>query len=908
MKKHTTKHALFMSMLSLLLCVSMLAGTTFAWFTDSVTSANNIIKAGNLDVELEYAKVVDGAMTAWQQVEGADRIFDPDALWEPGRVEVVYLKVSNLGTLALKYQLGVNIVKETPGINVAGDKLYLSDHLVFKTIEMPDQLTTFTDREAVAAAAGTEKGLKDYNGKTTALDPKGSANDEDYVALVVYMPETVSNEANYRAETAPTIELGVNLFATQFASENDSLGNDYDKNAWTDKMKVHTADDLFTAASYGGEVVLYDDIVLHEKTTSSSITMLIENELTIDLNGHTISSPDVVFYVLDGGKLTINGNGNVISGDGGSGHCVTVYAYGGEVVINGGTYSINKQFATDHAADMIYAANGGKITINGGTFKHVENVWTLNLKDNSNSSIEVKGGTFEGFNPADNVSEGANTSFVAEGFVSAEENGVYTVKMTGNSLKDLLTAEVNSGKTEIEIDANNSTIDMAKASLVTKALVPAGTTVTVKNATITGSSKNNKADGTLIFENCTFTHTGAYSIHFDGGVADVIFNNCVLEGWCVFGAPLNSVTMNNCTLNGNGRYAMFRFYENAVLNNCTIDASNSDHTDSYNDGVSSFNPNINGTDKTITVELVNCNIVNAEFECLKENASLLGTIKIDGVPVVTTSEGFDAALNNGEDSITLYSGSYELPTNLSNVSLTAEGEVTVAVSTDNTVYLGENVTVKGINFVNDQKNANGVLRVTGENVVIEGCTFDLVSGSYGVAVTNGSSATIKDCTFTGGRECIGHISGNNYSLTIDNCTFKDAGSVYGIHVNAVGGDIIIKNSTIGLFNTFFGYQDETRNTGTLRFENCDFVYVAGKTNVVKLYRDAEFVNCDFEDGFLLSAGYDNQDADWTFSGGSWGEGSIKNYLLNDTFGCGVTATFDNEVWNFDNTTQTWTQQ
>ena len=165
----STKKALITSALCLLLCVSMLVGATFAWFTDSVSSAKNQIVAGNLDVELEYAKVVNGTMTDWASVSGAANIFDPDALWEPGRVEVVYLKVSNLGTLALKYQLGVNVYGETAGTNVAGQSFKLSDHLVFKAVEM-STLTTYTDREAAQLASGSVKGLKDYNGATTALE------------------------------------------------------------------------------------------------------------------------------------------------------------------------------------------------------------------------------------------------------------------------------------------------------------------------------------------------------------------------------------------------------------------------------------------------------------------------------------------------------------------------------------------------------------------------------------------------------------------------------------------------------------------------------------------------------------------------------------------------------------------
>ena len=68
-----TKRALLMSVMSLFLCFAMLLGTTFAWFTDSVTSANNIIKSGNLDIELEYW---DGK--AWKTVKGASDILSND--------------------------------------------------------------------------------------------------------------------------------------------------------------------------------------------------------------------------------------------------------------------------------------------------------------------------------------------------------------------------------------------------------------------------------------------------------------------------------------------------------------------------------------------------------------------------------------------------------------------------------------------------------------------------------------------------------------------------------------------------------------------------------------------------------------------------------------------------------------
>ena len=108
-KTRSTKQALIMSALSLLLCMSMLIGTTFAWFTDSVESLNNKIVAGNLDVELYWSTDASD----WKKVDDTTNVFT-DELWEPGHTEVVYLKVVNEGTLALKYQLGINVASETP--------------------------------------------------------------------------------------------------------------------------------------------------------------------------------------------------------------------------------------------------------------------------------------------------------------------------------------------------------------------------------------------------------------------------------------------------------------------------------------------------------------------------------------------------------------------------------------------------------------------------------------------------------------------------------------------------------------------------------------------------------------------------------------------------------------------------
>lgn len=226
-KSKQTKQALFGSLIALILCFSMLLGTTFAWFTDSVSSGVNEIVAGNLDIEVSYK---DG--NTWKSIQDVDSLFSSD-LWEPGHTEYVTLKIENKGTLALNYKVLVTPVSENGGVNVNNRSFKLSDYLVFGTTEPETTGTTYT-RDEARAAVGTTTGLNVNNlTKTGTMAGKtATATDVQYLALVVYMPEDVGNEANYKTGTAaPSIELGIKVVATQLGSENDSFGDDYDDEA-----------------------------------------------------------------------------------------------------------------------------------------------------------------------------------------------------------------------------------------------------------------------------------------------------------------------------------------------------------------------------------------------------------------------------------------------------------------------------------------------------------------------------------------------------------------------------------------------------------------------------------------------------------------------------------------------------
>ena len=113
-QSNVTKRALLVSVLSLLLCFSMLLGTTYAWFTDTVASTGNIIQSGILDADLIDANgnSLEGKPLTFQKAEGAPA--DEKVLWEPGcTYNLQDFKVVNKGNLAFKFKVLSQASRET---------------------------------------------------------------------------------------------------------------------------------------------------------------------------------------------------------------------------------------------------------------------------------------------------------------------------------------------------------------------------------------------------------------------------------------------------------------------------------------------------------------------------------------------------------------------------------------------------------------------------------------------------------------------------------------------------------------------------------------------------------------------------------------------------------------------------
>ena len=211
-----TKRALLTSVMALVMCVVMLVGTTFAWFTDTASTGVNKIQAGNLDIELQYATAWDGttgAPTAWADAEGQTLTFKTKdnratdkILWEPGcRYELPELRIVNKGNLALKYKVIINGIEGDAKLNEAIDW----------TITYGNEIDKLTD---------------DINKFEYKMLPK-AAGDADYPSQTFTIKGTMKEEAGNEYQGLSIDGIGITVVATQYTHEKDSIDDQYDKDA-----------------------------------------------------------------------------------------------------------------------------------------------------------------------------------------------------------------------------------------------------------------------------------------------------------------------------------------------------------------------------------------------------------------------------------------------------------------------------------------------------------------------------------------------------------------------------------------------------------------------------------------------------------------------------------------------------
>ena len=221
-KKKWRKSALAFSAFLFVLWWALGTGATLAWFSDTDTVRNNF-QIGRLNLDVSYKNDI---VTTYTSLEGTTKAFNDKALYEPGYTQVVYLKIDNKGDVDFQYKVAVTVEDFENGQNAWGNPIYLPDYLRYGVVfaeteaelveKLRDRLNARNEAMDEWGDLGTWSEVSPY----TLEAPKDIKENKDavnshYAALVVYMPESVDNRANYRGGKVPTVELGISVFAQQ---------------------------------------------------------------------------------------------------------------------------------------------------------------------------------------------------------------------------------------------------------------------------------------------------------------------------------------------------------------------------------------------------------------------------------------------------------------------------------------------------------------------------------------------------------------------------------------------------------------------------------------------------------------------------------------------------------------------
>ena len=363
--------------------------------------------------------------------------------------------------------------------------------------------------------------------------------------IYVYQGENAGIEKFHKTSTIENVVLeqgkAYNFVAT---ISPETLGLDeiefevIEVNEWIyageDKGQIEEAE-LKAALQLGGEVVLAKDYVI-------TSPLYVTENVTLNLNGHAISNKvdnaatDVI-VVAEGATLTIEGEGTIEAVSGNDGYAIIA---DGTVVINGGTFKAGKD-ENGEANAVVYVRGEGKAFVNGGYFPN-ENAsnYVLNKKDSNRSTttIEVRGGKFVGFDPADNAAEYPAESFVVEGYYSSEvEANVFVVSdALVVATSDALAAAVNGGAKKVYL--MEGTYSLAK--------YPAGLELVgcEENVVLDVQGKAYGVNGDIAFENVKLVYSNANYKGFQHTNVET-YKNCTIVGQpFLYG---NKVTFEGCT-------------------------------------------------------------------------------------------------------------------------------------------------------------------------------------------------------------------------------------------------------------------------------------------------------------------------------------------------------------------------
>lgn len=303
-----------------------------------------------------------------------------------------------------------------------------------------DKLEETHESETVSNNTETindEKAPGDSEASTDSEQPDDSAADTEEVNNETSASDSSDDADSKNAEEIkPTDDVDETAKADEADSSNDSEIDSIDSSEVSQDNTVDEITDTkqdddskqeknpfsfneaYANAKDGDTIKLLDDVNINRAIS-------INKPIVIDLNGHSIVSEKNCLSVT--ADLTINGGGKVAGGAGGSYTAIT--AKSGNIILNNGEYTVGAD-ENNEGNSCIYVNGDAVVTINGGKFSteaaYRDKYYVLNKKNGCAGSIKVTGGQFVNYDPTngDDVDDG---TFLAEGYIATEDNGVYTV-------------------------------------------------------------------------------------------------------------------------------------------------------------------------------------------------------------------------------------------------------------------------------------------------------------------------------------------------------------------------------------------------------------------------------------------------------------------------------------------------
>ena len=558
-KAKSTKRALLMSALAVLACVSMLIGSTFAWFTDSVTSAGNIIKAGTLDVTMEWKDATaTGAQQAYKDAS-AGAIFNYDK-WEPGYVEAKNIKISNVGSLALKYDLHIAANGEVSELVEVIDVFFAEGEYVLADRNMAELTKIGTLRDVL-------------DGMPANMTGDLAANTADTVTIALKMQEDAGN-------TYQGLAIGSNfsviLMATQDTVEADSFGTDYDDTP-IPEMDIQTINGVTYGTTTDGDYIMIsvDDYTLTDFTVNDAVTVLgtgngeNDNDRVFGKNAPltSLTLPEGLKEIKDNAlnalpNLTTVNFPTTLKTIGINGFKMTGMT---EVTIPENVETIKKGAFRD-MANLTTVTVEGNVEFDQYAFRSCPNLTKIYLLGDD-VTFTSDCGQFA--THSDNGDATGITIYVKNATVAAR---VYAAQTSayGYEVKILGAAADGSDAGEVTKVANDTQLSDAIANNAAAVILGSGTytmpdSAKGKTLTIVGNGE------TTVSVQDDGAAEGDIDYSLEG--ADVVFENVTLniQGSDYPGyARIKSATYNNCTIVGSN----YTLYGNSVFNNCTFNLNN----------------------------------------------------------------------------------------------------------------------------------------------------------------------------------------------------------------------------------------------------------------------------------------------------------------------------------------------